>query len=182
VSEGFGRANATGRNRGRSLANQVATALGGIEVDTSDPGAVLRTLGKLPTDLKRGVSEALRQSAQATAAETRALLRGSANAGFGQKVEGVVSAPGQAPASQTGLLRRSIRVRRGRRDGLSWIVSSEFYGRFLEVGARRGPRGGTLDPRPFLTTAKAKQADANRVRVGNAVAAVLQRVSAGAEL
>jgi hypothetical protein len=147
-----------------------------VTVDTAGAKQLVDALRTLPPELRRRVSAALRQNAQALAVEARSLLRAGANAGFGERVDGVASPPGGPPATQTGLLRRSIRVVRGRRDGLGYRVVTPFYARFLEVGAERGRRGGTLDPRPFLTIARERQARAAADRVAAAIRGVLEGV------
>ncbi|HYE49586.1 MAG TPA: HK97 gp10 family phage protein [Azospirillaceae bacterium] len=140
-----------------------------ITVDTGEAERVLAALSKLPRAVRRQVGDAVRQSAQDVAREARAILRSG-------RAKGEPSAPGHAPARQSGVLARSIRVRRSRRDGLAYSVASEFYGRFLEIGAERGAKGGRLDPRPFLTLARDRRAETARARIGAAIRAAFAEV------
>lgn len=136
-----------------------------IKVDLSGGGAVVFDKAKLQA--------ALRQSGQEVAQLARSLVRSSTGGGryYSTRQAGAIigyqsSAPGQPPASRTGALAASITVRRMRRvDGIS-VVSSVYYSRFLETGARgggpgrrnRGNRTGVrnirlLQPRPFISAA-----------------------------
>lgn len=177
---GWGRPRSDGRSSGRGVGTTLATAAGMIAVDTSDPDEVLAALRRLPVEIRKELSVTIRGNAQIIATTARQLLRAGANAGFSERIEGQASPPGGAPATQTGLLRKSIQVRRGRRDGLSWRVSAAFYARYLEVGAERQGRGGTLDPRPFLTIARERNAELVRIRTAMAIERALQRFSEGA--
>jgi hypothetical protein len=148
-----------------------------ITIDAGEAQALLSAIGRLPPEIRRRVSVAVRQNAQALAADARGLLRAGANAGYSERVDGVASPPGGPPATQTGLLRRSIRVTRARRDGLSYRITTPFYARYLEVGAERGARGGTLLPRPFLTIARQRQAGPAAERIAAAIRGVLGDVA-----
>jgi hypothetical protein len=176
---GWGRPLANGRSSGRGVGIQLATAAGMISVDTGDADAVMAALRRLPLEIRKELSVTIRGNAQIIANTARQLLRAGANAGFSERVEGQASPPGGAPATQSGLLRKSIQVRRGRRDGLSWRVSAAFYARYLEVGAQRAGRGGTLDPRPFLTIARERNAELIRIRTAAAIERALQRFNEG---
>jgi hypothetical protein len=133
---------------------------------------------------KKMVRATMRQAGQEIAREARRLIRtsqgggrlyrgpgGSAKAYRGGYIRGShqASASGQAPASVTGNLARSIVVRPFKSGEGVAIRDTAFYALFLEGGAtgggRMGPRGnkrrgkggiGTtrvMLPRPFLTMA-----------------------------
>jgi len=142
-----------------------------IKVELKGGGVVIFDHAKLQV--------ALRQSGQEVAQLARSMIRSSVGGGryYSTRRAGAIigyqaSAPGQPPASRTGALASSITVRRmRRRDGVS-VVSSQYYSRFLETGARGGGpgrrsrvtrRGGVrhayansirvMEPRPFMSAA-----------------------------
>lgn len=115
---------------------------------------------------RKALRAALKAAARMVQQRARTLIQG----------KGKVSQPGQAPASKTGLLRRSLRVRMGKGATVQVIDTASsgpsiYYARFLESGATGGGRSSqriaalatramrrqaakrVLLPRPFLTTA-----------------------------
>lgn len=93
---------------------------------------------------KKRISLALRTVERVVKGEVKALLR--------QK-KGTPSAPGQAPAMETGRLVRSIKTRitnNKRSIGIRFIADVP-YGVALSAGAN-GPNGRHMDARPFLST------------------------------
>ena len=122
-----------------------------IVINSTAAAQTVKFLEALPSEIKRGIALELRELAKVTARDARSLLRSKRGGG---------SSPGGPPALRTGALARSIRFKRGRRDGLSYLVSAtEFYGRFLETA---------LD-RPFITLAVDRRRDQFRDRIVNAI-------------
>lgn len=140
---------------------------------------------------KKKLRAALRQAGAEVASVARAMIRSTQGGGRSYDIRrngGLelhqASAPGQPPASLTGALARSIRVRPYRSgDGVS-IRETEFYGKFLETGARGGGPGrrnrrirqaglttvfpvGTriLEPRPYLSAALAQREGSISARI-----------------
>lgn len=101
------------------------------------------------------------------------------------------SAPGEAPASRTGTLLRSIRVARigaekGRDRGFEFFVFADrrtaFYRAFLEFGTRwrrRKRRGGAgqVEPRPLWTPLQRKFSRLARQRLDLAVEQGIRELS-----
>lgn len=95
---------------------------------------------------KKNLRKALKESAQSVAKEARALTRNAGGSGRvyatpRTMVKGYhqASAPGEPPASLTGLLSRSIKTSiKGDRVR---VFDTAFYSKFLETGAQGG--GGT---------------------------------------
>ncbi len=112
-----------------------------IKVDTSKARATVALLRRLPKEIRKGVSDALRDEAKIVAKDAKALLRGG-------KKQGGTLAAGEPPRSRTGRLLRSIRQRRGR-GGLSYLVESRDDPKkgpvalWLEMGTEHGGRGVT---------------------------------------
>ena len=101
------------------------TANFGVSLDTSRAHRTIKLIEAMPREMKAGIAEVLRDEAKGAARDTRILLR--------QK-RGRRASRGEPPAVQTGKLARSIGFKRGRRDGLSYVVQArEFYARFLEA-------------------------------------------------
>jgi len=73
--------------------------------------------------------------------------RGRSTAGAARKRVHVASAPGEAPASDTGRLVNAIEVRPARRRPRAAVVANTSYAAFLERGTRH------IEPRPFLNPA-----------------------------
>ena len=135
-----------------------------ISVDTRDARRMVKVLEFIPKDMKRGISLALRESAKEIARDTRSLLRRK-RAGR----RGEASRPGEPPALRTGALARSIGFRRGRRDGLSYVVEArEFYARFLEVGD---------EPRPFISLAFDRKRTVIENRIVEAITRTLEEAA-----
>jgi hypothetical protein len=94
---------------------------------------------------KKNLRTVMRRAGAEVAAAARALLRASNGGGryYAVRHNGGLelhqaSAPGQPPASMTGQLASSIRVKVNRTgDGVS-VKEGQFYGKFLETGARGG--------------------------------------------
>lgn len=147
-----------------------------IEIDGARAKLFVDAMRELPRDLQREIADAVKKGATAVAQTARQLLR--------KKKGPPASRPGDPPALDTGVLARSIRTRKARRDGSAYrIFAAQPYALFLEKGtetggvrrtprkreriamgiARRTVRFGGVErtkPRPFLTTALAeRQAD-----------------------
>lgn len=128
---------------------------------------------------KKTLRAALRQAGNEVAGLARSMVRQSSGGGrfYSVRRHGALhghyaSAPGQPPASLSGALAASIRVKPFRNgDGVS-VRDAQFYAKFLEAGAHGGGpgrrnkvsrRGGqrtihpsgqrVLAPRPFLSAA-----------------------------
>lgn len=71
------------------------------------------------------------------------------------------SAPGEAPASDTGDLARSIKVRKGE-DGTYYVVASASYASYLEFGTEQ------MEARPFMTPAFAEAVPSAREEIWKA--------------
>lgn len=121
-----------------------------VQVDTGPAKRLLAAVGKLPRGLKKEVADAVRRAAQDVARDARSLIRSKAT----RRRKSGGSKAGEPPVSRTGALARSIKVVKGRRDGLSYKVQSSFVGRFLEVGTSKG-----VQQRPFLTRALAARSE-----------------------
>jgi len=148
-----------------------------VTADTANAERLTKAIATLPKRFTADLDKAVKEAANDLARETRTVLRSAGR----RRTKGAAkpSAPGAAPAVQTGLLARSVRVRKGRRrrDDINWRVATVFYGRFLEVGANRGAEGGKLLPRPWATIARRKQAPRYVERVAEAIGRVLEEVS-----
>lgn len=162
---------------------------------------------------KKQLRMAMRQSGNEVAAEARKLLRSAVGNGRVYRGSGSdkyrpyrpghyrASAPGGAPVKVTGTLLRSIKTEIYR-NGQRAIISSEFYGLFLEVGAKGGGKGKAsrnllrngsnsrsrtltttsrvLEPRPFLSRALAAREASIARRLQAAVAGDLSFGKRGA--
>lgn len=138
---------------------------------------------------KKRLRQIMRRAGAEVAASARRMLRRSAGGGrFYHTAMGrhQASAPGEAPASLTGQLARSIRVRVSRSALSVEIKATMYYALFLEHGAQggggrrknRNKRGKpstrrVLQPRPFLTTALAAAQNSLAERIK---AAILQDI------
>lgn len=123
----------------------------------------------------------LRQAGQKVAATARQLVRSGSRSGlkYGPRA---ASAPGEPPASRTGQLARSIKVKVGRSGESVSVRDTAFYALFLEGGAKGGGKEGTrnkkgraatrrvLEPRPFLSTALRQDEADISVRLYDALA------------
>lgn len=140
-----------------------------ISADSND---LVRSLNYLDADLKKGILNALRDSAKGVAGGARRKLRAGKRArkAFSEEV----------PQSQTGELARSIGYGRIKRQ-LAYTVTAEFYGRFLEFGTAerfvafksgRAARG-SVSAMPFFMPTPS-DADAFARAIDDAVEAALR--------
>jgi len=137
---------------------------------------------------QRALKKVMRAAGNEVAAVARALIRRQAGSGrlYGKHR---ASAAGEAPARITGALLRGIRVRPFKSGMGVSIRDTEFYAKFLEVGAKGGGgRKGSanlgarrkgakrtaqtarvLAPHPFLSTALASREKSLAQRIKGAV-------------
>ena len=100
--------------------------------------------------LKLGAGRGLDQCGKLVVNEAQRLIRSSAKKSSGRKGTGV-SAPGQPPATQTGVLLGAFTVER---KGLSIIIGNRAqHAKWLELGTQK------MRPRPFMRPASANTKD-----------------------
>lgn len=139
-------------------------------------GDLKARLRALPREVTREVDGALAIGARLVATDAATSLRTGPRTGReylrpGGRVH-VASAPGEPPASDTGRLERSIRVRKS--SGLEYqIVASAPYSGWLERGTRK------MDPRPYLKPALRRNVIKIKFLIKAAIQRSLKKISKG---
>ena len=113
--------------------------------------ALLHNLGVLSAEAKKQANDIINSTAIAIHEEAvKSIQQGSKSGKIyfktKAKVKHVSSAPGEAPATDTGALVKSLRFRRAR-NGAAYVYTNLKYAPWLELGTR------TMEPRPFLVPA-----------------------------
>jgi HK97 gp10 family phage protein len=111
-------------------------------------------LPKLGTEMRAKAGQVVAKTAMDVEAKAKLSMEGIKHGNLyritrhGQTVTHRASAPGEAPAIDTGALRNSVRAQR--KADLEWWVTTNEYAAYLEYGTRR------MAPRPFLRPAVEK--------------------------
>lgn len=161
-----------------------------IGYDGEEANELVKALRRLPAALRKNIAAAVKEGASIVADDARELLRKTTARGRRYKVGPLTvvlrgeqndgSKPGGPPAQQSGELRRSIRVKRARRDGLAYAIETEAYALFLEEGAS-GPGRRRLEPRPFLSTALENNRAFLEAYIAEHVARAVDEITQGAD-
>lgn len=121
---------------------------------------------KLLDKVRSNVEKAVIQSIEGVREEAISLILDTQKTGRiyrRRSIEHQASAPGEAPASDTGRLVNSIRVEYDLPNLTGRIVVGAAYGMFLEYGTQ------TIEPRPFLRPALARSKGVIEGNINDAV-------------
>lgn len=150
---------------------------------------LVEALSKLPADLRKEISAAIRMGARMVRDDARELLKATRAKGRRVRAGPLTfvllkgrnepSAPGAPPAQQSGELRRGLKVVRARRDGLAYRIEAQFYALWLEYGSS-GPGKRKMEPRPFLSAALESNREVIEMQIEFAVARAVDAAQARA--
>lgn len=148
-----------------------------ISLDLSQAQEGLLRLSKFTAVAEQGLRQAVQETAERIRDDFIRAIEGGAKSGRVYLRKGRrhrASAPGQAPASDSGMLVRRTRVSVSKRSISAGVVAgpSDFYARFLESGTKR------IRPRPALVPARDKHVQDFIDNVLNALDAASVQVSA----
>ena len=138
-----------------------------IKINVKNLDKVLSQLSRLNKELEKPFQEVVKGGGQLIRAEAVKSIQSGAKSGivyekYNPRRQHRASAPGQAPASDTGNLVSKIRVKQ-KNPNTTQVESGADYSAFLEYGTSK------MQPRPFLfpafekSRAKITQAVFNRV-------------------
>ena len=145
-----------------------------IEVKVKDINKVLGRFRRLGKDLEEPFREVVMGGAQLIRGEAIKSIQTGAKSGriyekYNPRRTHRASAPGQAPASDTGNLVRNIAVKMESRDQVA-VVSSAPYSQFLEFGTSK------MLPRPFLFPATQRSKKKLAMAIFNRVVSEIRKL------
>lgn len=113
--------------------------------------------GEVIRSLEEGIMRAIVRGTESVKTEAINMVQSGPKTGRVYRRRGIehqASAPGQAPASDTGHLVQSIHTEYNRKNLEGYVVVTADYARALEFGTEN------IEPRPFLRPAVSKKAKA----------------------
>ena len=145
-----------------------------IKINVKNLKKVMSQLGRLGKDLEQPFREVVKGGGQLIRAEAVRSIQSGAKSGivyekYNPRRSHRASAPGQAPASDTGNLVSKIRVKQ-KNQNTTIVESSADYSAFLEYGTSK------MQPRPFLFPAFIKSKEKITQAVFKRVVTAIERL------
>ena len=146
-----------------------------IRINVRNLDKVLKSFKKLEKDLEPDFQEIIKGSAQLIRGEAIKSIQTGAKTGivyqkYNPRRQHRASAPGQAPASDTGNLVSKIIVKQKTKN-ITQVESGADYSKYLEYGTSK------MEPRPFLFPAFEKSRDKIVKAVFNRVKTAIDRIA-----
>jgi len=146
-----------------------------IRINVKNLDKVLKSFKKLEKDLEPDFQEIIKGSAQLIRGEAIKSIQTGAKTGivyqkYNPRRQHRASAPGQAPASDTGNLVSKIIVKQKTKN-ITQVESGADYSKYLEYGTSK------MEPRPFLFPAFEKSRDKIVKAVFNRVKTAIDRIA-----
>ena len=146
-----------------------------IKINVKNLDKVLKSFKKLEKDLEPDFQEIIKGSAQLIRGEAIKSIQTGAKTGivyqkYNPRRQHRASAPGQAPASDTGNLVSKIIVKQKTKN-ITQVESGADYSKYLEYGTSK------MEPRPFLFPAFEKSRDKIVKAVFNRVKTAIDRIA-----
>ena len=146
-----------------------------IRINVKNLDKVLKSFKKLEKDLEPDFQEIIKGSAQLIRGEAIKSIQTGAKTGivyqkYNPRRQHRASAPGQAPASDTGNLVSKIIVKQKTKN-ITQVESGADYSKYLEYGTSK------MEPRPFLFPAFEKSRDKIVKAVFNRVKTAIERIA-----
>ena len=146
-----------------------------IKINVKNLKKVLSQLNRLDKDLETPFQEIVKGGGQLIRAEAIKSIQTGAKTGivyqkYNPRRQHRASAPGQAPASDTGNLVSKIIVKQKSKN-VTQVESGADYSKFLEYGTSK------MEPRPFLFPAFEKSRDKIVKAVFNRVKTAIERIA-----
>jgi len=146
-----------------------------IRINVKNLDKVLKSFKKLEKDLEPDFQEIIKGSAQLIRGEAIKSIQTGAKTGivyqkYNPRRQHRASAPGQAPASDTGNLVSKIIVKQKTKN-ITQVESGADYSKYLEYGTSK------MQPRPFLFPAFEKSRDKIVKAVFNRVKTAIERIA-----
>ena len=145
-----------------------------IKINVKNLKKVMSQLGRLNKDLEQPFQEVVKGGGQLIRAEAVKSIQSGAKSGivyekYNPRRSHRASAPGQAPASDTGNLVSKIRVKQ-KNPNTTIVESGADYSAFLEYGTSK------MQPRPFLFPAFVKSKEKITQAVFKRVVTAIERL------
>ena len=145
-----------------------------IKINVKNLKKVMSQLGRLNKDLEQPFQEVVKGGGQLIRAEAVKSIQSGAKSGivyekYNPRRSHRASAPGQAPASDTGNLVSKIRVKQ-KNPNTTIVESGADYSAFLEYGTSK------MQPRPFLFPAFEKSKEKITQAVFQRVVTAIERL------
>ena len=145
-----------------------------IKINVKNLKKVMSQLGRLNKDLEQPFQEVVKGGGQLIRAEAVKSIQSGAKSGivyekYNPRRSHRASAPGQAPASDTGNLVSKIRVKQ-KNPNTTIVESGADYSAFLEYGTSK------MQPRPFLFPAFVKSKEKITQAVFQRVVTAIERL------